>query len=404
MSDPTMDQIERGLREMTEPRNEFGNGHTGEPTDLWKRALEISRAEERAGLVHPGADRAERPRGRRLLIALNAVGVAAMILLAAGVWTVLRVAPETEKAGIASDELASAKAEAPERAFSIFADKAAPEESVAAPSENPTDQLLADADLSKESESLPGLMARSGARFREIEPSAKANAPAAASMDRQIAIDPTAAVDDSHPGNLQMMMGPEAGLTLDGGDASVMAFGPSLENAEIVIEVTDPTEAFNAVAELPDADLDEFGEVVPAADGEDSARTLMLNFAPNRLDEAIERIRGLGRVVEERREPDTLSNRASLAINLAAESVNLAAESVAMNARAFDDLLARDAAMTEHDRQHRGLDKDEPARLEAIRDSIESIARRLDEARLSMNLSRIRVTIRRAPDSDTIEE
>ena len=118
MSDPTMDQIERGLREMTEPRTESGSGHTGEPTELWKRALEISRAEESAGLVHPVADRAERPRGRRLLLALNAVGVAAMVLLAAGVWTVIRIAPETEKAGMISDEFASAKAGAPERALS----------------------------------------------------------------------------------------------------------------------------------------------------------------------------------------------------------------------------------------------------------------------------------------------
>ncbi len=79
MSDPTMDRIERGLREMSEPSRE----NTGEPTELWKRALEISRAEERAGLVHAGADRAERPRGRRLLYALNAVGVGAMVLLLA---------------------------------------------------------------------------------------------------------------------------------------------------------------------------------------------------------------------------------------------------------------------------------------------------------------------------------
>ena len=64
-----MDQIEQGLRAMSEPRNPEGAGGAHGSTELWKRALEISRAEERAGLVHPAADREASPRGRRMLIA-----------------------------------------------------------------------------------------------------------------------------------------------------------------------------------------------------------------------------------------------------------------------------------------------------------------------------------------------
>src|SRR5690606_28764653 len=62
--------------------------------------------EERAGLVHPGADRAERPRGRRMLIALNAVGVAAMVLLAAGVWTIMQKPTPGNTTGIGTESSA----------------------------------------------------------------------------------------------------------------------------------------------------------------------------------------------------------------------------------------------------------------------------------------------------------
>jgi len=79
-----MDELERALEAMSEP--------TPETTQIWRRALEVARAEERASLVHPKADRdggrddrAGRG-GRRLLIGLNAVGVAAMLALASGVW------------------------------------------------------------------------------------------------------------------------------------------------------------------------------------------------------------------------------------------------------------------------------------------------------------------------------
>lgn len=393
MSDPTMDQIERGLREMTESRSK----HTDEPTELWKRALEISRAEERAGLVHPAADRAERPRGRRLLIALNAVGVAAMILLAAGVWTVIRVAPETEKAGMVSDKIASAKAEATEQGLSIFADKSTPEESVETQLESTPDRLLAEADTSKEADLLSEMMSRSGARSREMEPAAKASTPEAASMERQIARDPTAAVDDSNPGISQMMIWPETGLALDGGDASVMAFGTTLENAEIVIEVADATEAFNAVADLPDADLDEFSTVELAQGDGGSADTLVLNFAPGRLDEALGQVRSLGRVVDENRTADSFSNRAN-------QAVNWAAESVAINTVVLDDLLSKDQGLTEHERMHHAFDEEEVAKLGAVRDAFAEITRRLENTRRSINLSQLRVTIRQAPDSDTIEE
>lgn len=402
MSDPLMDQIERGLREMTEPRNQAGREHAEGSTELWKRALEISRAEERAGLVHPGTERAERPRGRRLLYALNAVGVAAMVILAAGVWTVIRVAPETEKAGVLSDKIASVKSEAPERGISLFADQSMMSEE----SDFQRSDARELAMLDEKDDALDGLVGRGAMRSRDLgdvaplaragTPSVDASKPAAEPIDRKIALDPTAAVDDSHPGISQMAMGPEAGLTLEGGDASVMAFGTTLERAEIVIEVEDTTAAFNTIAGVTDADLDEFNSV-QTDDVERTAGSeiLLLNVSPSRMDLALDEIRGLGNVVEERREPDSMLARVNSAVNWAADSIG-------PNAEALGEVLGD--GLSEHERAHHMLDTEQIEQLGVIHDRIADISRRLEEARRSMNLSQIRVSIRQAPASDTIDE
>ena len=88
MTDPVMDKIEQDLRAMSD--------ENAEPTQLWKRALDVSRADERSSLVHPGRDsefESKPARGRRLFLTLNTVGVAAMVALAAGVWTIAASSP-----------------------------------------------------------------------------------------------------------------------------------------------------------------------------------------------------------------------------------------------------------------------------------------------------------------------
>ncbi|HED54103.1 MAG TPA: hypothetical protein ENJ00_07870, partial [Phycisphaerales bacterium] len=77
-SPPPMDDLERALERLSESPNE--------PTQLWRRALDVARAEERDSLVHPKSHRDGDRSGRRLLIGLNAIGVAAMLALASGVW------------------------------------------------------------------------------------------------------------------------------------------------------------------------------------------------------------------------------------------------------------------------------------------------------------------------------
>ncbi len=446
MSDPTMDQIEQGLRAMSEPRNPDGAGRTDGSTELWKRALEISRAEERAGLVHPAADREASPRGRRMLIALNAVGVAAMVLLAAGVWTFMRPGVPAEPspneqaaaaAGIGPDASAYA-----DQGVSLFADQRAGDNSDAIPvdalaqaktesdetriagrqgaaivtedsAEGNSAQLLADLGRAVEAEgdALDPVRAQSepaaermGMRSRSIEkPETSwreiAAAPeAGADGERLLKPDATVAVDDSHPGISQMTMAPEAGLALEEADASVMAFDPYLVNADIVIEVSDVKSAFNALSEMPRAEFDEFSVVVPdeSGDGAEPLGALVLNMSPARLEQTLGEIRGLGRVVEERRQIDTPARRAGAAIDWALMNT-------APGTRALETVIEAQG-LTEHERAHRHLPINEAEQLEAVRDAFNRIVQQLEVTRRSMNLSRINVSIRQAPESDIIEE
>jgi len=451
MNDPTMDQIERGLREMTEPRSE----HSDEPTELWKRALEISRAEERAGLVHPAADREGTPRGRRMLIALNAVGVAAMIVLAAGVWTIMRPAkPGNQSPNHNAASVGPDVSEYAERGMSLFADErddtrlanddafdskafsfAEPGSEVAMgeidleklSAFDRVDEPAQLADLGRAAEAEQDLRSEivskaspeslsAQTRSRRID---KESVEAPAELSRQIAAapkdtgmeagrpDPMAAVDDSHPGISQMMMGFEQGLALDGGDASVMTFDPYLLNARIVIEVDDVTAAFNAVSELPLADFEEYSTIDPPepeeADADENEKlearmpdSLVLNMSPARLNQALDEIRGLGQVVEERVELDSPSRRAEAAIDWALVNTS-------PNFKRLETVIQAQG-LTEHERAHRNLPLNDAEQLEAVREAFGEVVRRLEDTRRSMNLSRISVTIRRAPESDTIKE
>ncbi|MFI4871815.1 MAG: hypothetical protein ACIARQ_08390 [Phycisphaerales bacterium JB061] len=444
MSDPTMDQIEQGLRAMSEPRNPEGAGGADGSTELWKRALEISRAEERAGLVHPAADREASPRGRRMLIALNAVGVAAMVLLAAGVWTIMRPGVPAEPspneqaaaaAGIGPDVSAYA-----DQGVSLFADQRAGDNSDAIPddalaqaktesdeariasrqgaaivaedsAQGDAAQLLADLGRAVEAEgdALDPVRAQSepaaermGMRSRSIEKPETSWREIAATPESELAdvdaVDPTVAVDDSHPGISQMAMAPEAGLALEEADASVMAFDPYLVNADIVIEVSDVKSAFNALSEMPRAEFDEFSVVVPdeSGDGAEPLGALVLNMSPARLEQTLGEIRGLGRVVEERRQIDTPARRAGAAIDWALMNT-------APGTRALETVIEAQG-LTEHERAHRHLPINEAEQLEAARDVFTEISRKLEMTRRSMNLSRINISIRQATDSDTIEE
>lgn len=435
-----MEQIEQGLRAMSEPRNTSGPEHADGSTELWKRALEISRAEERAGLVHPAVDRETTPRGRRLLIALNAVGVAAMVVLAVGVWTVVRTKPVTDTPEMASNEVARAPVEDQQFENSFFGDKAVSDDSVeaqftedalamakerrdAAPSYTPTpyggrqqepvpeltaDRLIADAGESLDSEFTRLVEPSSAARSRAAQPTTELEKPtdtprelAAArdEVDMDVAFaDPTAGVDASHPGLMQMRMAPEEGLEFEAGDASLMAFDPYLVNANIVIEVSDIDAAINALADLPRADLDEFSVIVPdeSKDEAEPIDAFVLNMAPARLEQTLGEIRGLGRVVEERRELDTPARRAGSAIDWALVNTS-------SNFQALESVIEAQG-LTEHERAHRHLPANDAEQLEAVRSAFTEIARRLDVTRRSMNLSQINVIIRQAPEPSAIEE
>ncbi len=425
MSDPKLDQIEQGLRAMTEPRTESGPRQADGSTELWKRALEISRAEERAGLVHPGADRAERSRGRRMLIALNAVGVAAMVLLAAGVWTIMQKPTPGNTTGIGTESSAEgftpAVSELADSGPSLFeSQRQADQPNESAFTDHAfEDQTLAMADerddhgfgemgiASRSAKMMDGSEAEN---LADLEPAADSLARSRASREiaagpdagtdgaRLLKPDATAEVDNSHPGIGQMAFAPEAGLALEDADASVMAFDPYLVNADIVIEVSDVTAAFNALSELPRAEFDEFSMVVPDEINKDAEPIdeLVLNMAPARFNQALGEIRGMGRVIEERRQIDTPARRAGAAIDWAL--VNTAPSAAALQT------VIDAQGLTAHERAHRHLPADEAEQLEAVRDAFNQIVQQLEVTRRSMNLSRINVSIRQAPESDIIEE
>lgn len=382
MTGKSLDQIERELRAMSEPPYESA----GQPTELWKRALETARAEahleERAGLVHPGAERAlpreRRPMtpGRRLLLALNGVGVAAMVVLAAGVWTVMRTPQVTDKADLYADTLESAAPTAPgEGALSLFAEKAVGLDSPSA------DLALRDR--------------------REIGPSELA------SEDEEIAFtdgrDFGVTRSDAGEALPQMRQAISSGITLGDADASAMAAAPApgIESAEIVIEVADLAEAKRAIDELPMQGFAAFNSLpiesglapsaaVSAREAPEPDEPVVVNVEPTRMDEAIEKLRSLGRVVEEQRAPDSPGARSQKLLDTAAQALTPTTEAL--------QELADAQAENEHARAHRGIALSDEERLAQVRSAIETIARRLDEARRSMNLSQIHVNLRQAPE------
>lgn len=391
MTSKSLDQIERELRAMTEPPQESVN----QPTDLWKRALERARAEaeleERTGLVHPGAER-DMPRvrrpmtpGRRLLLALNGVGVAAMVVLAAGVWTVMRTPPMAEKTDLYADTLESAAAAAPgEGAVSLFSNEKA---------------AIAEATEPEPVE----LALRDGGADADLEHSSRARMSADAAMDRAMREEPE--------GLPQMEQAFSSGLTFDEADASAMAAAPapSLESAEIVIEVADLAEARQALDELAAQGFAAFNSlpieagVMLAADtaagalaAKERTDPVLVNVEPARMDAALEKIRGLGRVVEEQRAPDSADSRSQRVLQTASQALG-------PNAAALQE-VAEAQTLDPHERAHRNLTISDEELLGQVRTAIETLSRRLDEARRSMNFSQIRVNLKEAPESDTMGE
>lgn len=428
MSDPVMDKIEQDLRAMSE--------ESTEQTQLWKRALEVSRADERSSLVHPARSREFEPkptRGRRLLLTLNAVGVAAMVLLAAGVWTIAVSAPSpVEDAKIAASRAAVVPLEKAEPMSDMIEmadmnaagsakvnerqlkDDFARDERVLAGSEE------ADITLDRDSAEMGTPAARSAERLMESE---LADASADDAADGEALGQPTdlggeelAFTDtrtqpvvpepgNEQPGIAQMPMGPENGLTLGLGNGTI--FGPAstalptIENAHIVLEVDDIDEAFVAVSDLPDAEQDEYSSIeyqyseIPELEEVD-VNELTLNIAPARMDETLNTIRGMGKVVEETRSQDHQFMRVNRAMDFAATQI-APQQSMLEELHMYNN-------MTPHERAHRQIELDETEQIAVINRAITDLSRRLQDAKRSLNLSRVRVSFKAAQDSDTIEE
>ncbi|GAB5496553.1 MAG: hypothetical protein Phyf2KO_16330 [Phycisphaerales bacterium] len=425
MSDPTLDSIERGLREMTEPRGTNG----GDRTELWKRALEISRADERSALIHPGRDAEFEPRparGRRLFLALNGVGVAAIVVLAAGVWTIAINAPSpSEQAALAHEtEAAAAGSDAmPEAAFdkpAMIADSTEPsaklfESSALADSvDGAIHSDSTDADLDRARQNIVNEMIAdlgeaedetSDFRLRLTPDMARSRAASAglgaddttddeaplelAARDEQLMM-PAEADGERFPGIMQAPMAFEEGMPLGRGNAGMFAT-PEIETASIVIEVDDIDEAYLAMSELPDAEFGEFSEI----DFKDAA-ALTLNFSPYRMDEALDSIRGLGSVVEESRKADNQLSRVNLAMSNTAHAIEPIKETL-------DEFGIR-PGMDEHERMHLlgRVDREELVNL--VERAVADISRQIEDAKRSSGLSRIRVSIKERSESDTIEE
>lgn len=413
MSDPVMDKIEQDLRAMSE--------ESTEPTQLWKRALEISRADERASLVHPGRDSEFEPkpaRGRRLFLALNTVGVAALVVLAAGVWTIAASSPspvdETMNAARRADKIETIQT-LPVPAVDQAAEMsrmAKSSDSPAAPETSRQREAIAgntdvgtglELQRDQRAEIADSRMNESAARESEL-----ADAAADDVSDESLAFAETDKEDmtmraiipedgEVMPGLSQMAMGPEEGLVLGLGNGAM--FGPvvlpAIESAHIVIEVDDIDDAFVAVSDLPDAEQDEFSSIAAATD-DAPIDELTLNIAPARMEEALNSIRGIGRVVEENRARDNQFSRVNAAMNYAADQIQ--------PQQAVIDELYLYNQMTPHERAHNRLDLDEVEQLATINSAITELSRRLQDTRRSLNLSRIRVSFRAAQDSDTIEE
>jgi hypothetical protein len=403
MNDPVMDKIEQDLRAMSE--------ESTEPTQLWKRALEVSRADERASLVHPGRDSEFAPkptRGRRLFLTLNAVGVAAMVVLAAGVWTIAATSPSpVEEAKLSSGraaDLALEKAQ-PIAEMARAADMTGAGGAPPAPSVSKRSDLIADADESGFSADDSGFSFEpdSGdlrSRAATNEAATVETELADASMDDALeeTTDTAIALGEADmqpvtpepgqdkPGIMQMPMSFEEGLTLGMGNGTI--FGPSstslpaIESAQIVIEVDNIDEAFVAVSDLPDAEQDEFSSLGYEY-AEDVDDQLTLNISPARMDETLQTIRGMGKVVEEIRAQDNQFFRVNAAMNFAADQI----EPQRIGIQELDAYNR----LTPHERSHMGIELDENRRIETLNFAITDLSRRLQDARRSLNLSRVRV-------------
>ncbi len=418
MSDPTLDNIERGLREMTEPRST----NEGEQTELWKRALEISRADERSALIHPGRDAEFEPkptRGRRLFLALNGVGVAAIVVLAAGVWTIAINAPSpSERATAASrvetmtepstdkPEMVAGSAEPSSKMFEssaladtgeaepfsreIAADRGRPQLGV----ENDMIADLGDTDL--ESDDLRLRLSPDMARSRAassglaIDEAVDDAAPVEIAARDEALMMPAEVEGERPPGIMQAPMAFEEGRRLGQGNAGLFAT-PAIESASIVIEVDDIDEAYNMMNELPEAEFGEFSEI-----DLNDARALTLNFSPYRMNEALDSIRGRGSVVEESRKPDNQLSRVNLAMSNTATAIEPIRETL-------EEYGIR-PGMNEHERMHVLARIDREELVGMVERAIADIGRQIEDAKRSTGLSRVRVSIKERAESDTIEE
>lgn len=425
MSDPTLDNIERGLREMTEPRST----HEGERTELWKKALEISRADERSALIHPGRDaefEARPTRGRRLFLALNGVGVAAILVLAAGVWTIAINAPSpSERAALANEiEAAASRADAinepvsdkpgtlnePTQPSAKVFESAAMADSIEGETESRRMEVdRGRAQLGVENDTIADLgdaesetgdfrlrlspdMARSRAASSglEVDGSVDDAAPVEIAARDEALTMPAEVEGERPPGIMQAPMAFEEGMPLGRGDAGMFAM-PEIETANIVIEVDDIDEAYNTMNELPEAEFGEFSEI-----DFDDATALTLNFSPYRMNEALDSIRGLGSVVEESRHPDTQLTRMNMAMSNTATAIEPIRET-------FEEYGLR-PGMNEHERMHvlSRINREELVGM--VERAVADIGRQIEDAKRSTGLSRVRVSIKERAESDTIEE
>ncbi|RNC80501.1 MAG: hypothetical protein ED559_01430 [Phycisphaera sp.] len=418
MSDPALDNIERGLREMTEPRST----QEGERTELWKKALEISRADERSALIHPGRDAEFEPRptrGRRLFLALNGVGVAAIMVLAAGVWTIAINAPSpSEQAELANEMEAAASrsdamsepatdkpemiAESTESSAKLFessalADAGAMEFDRGRRQLGIENDMIADlGDAEDETDDFRLRLSPDMARSRsassglEIDESVDDAAPVEIAA-RDEALTMPAEVEGEHPpGIMQAPRAFEEGRPLGRGNAGMFAT-PAIETASIVIEVDDIDYAYNTMNELPQAEFGEFSEI-----DFDDASAMTLNFSPYRMDEALDSIRGLGSVVEESRKPDNQLSRVNLAMSNTATAIEPIRETL--------EEYGLRPGMNEHERMH-VLGRIKPEELvDMVERAVADIGRQIENAKRSTGLSRVRVSIKERTESDTIEE
>lgn len=395
---PPIDPIERDLRSMTDASAD----DVRQPTELWKRALEVSRAEERAALTHPGREPGEeRPaRGRRLLFALNAVGVAALVLLTVGVWTIAVRAPspveemQTRGEAIVPESEAGSvelgtrldpnvRTERAEGAFererrrppapSIVADDAGD----FADAEHALEGMLADADETSRAEEEAGRAAAMDSRFGR-------EALAARERDLTRSAKPEG---EAPPGLEQMVMAPEAGWVLGEGHAGVMAKrqGPEIpiESATIMLEVENATKAFVKVSQLPDDALLEYSTLGEKQGS--GVNELYLNVAPVRTDAVLDELRRYGRVVEEARAPDSLELRTARAAQSMAKKLEPLRETL--------ESLGLEPGMHPHHRAHLLRQIDTAQFVEKVEAAVMAATRQLEDAERSADLSRIRVVI-----------